>query len=887
MVFQRFSVPRLAAGLAAVLLVPTGFAFAQTGLADYLPAGVAYDPEIPTPSSVLGFEVGEWHVRHDQLVAYLERLAESSERVRIEETGKTHEGRRLLLLTVSSPANLVRLEELRSEHARLSDPAAEAPDVAAMPVVVNLGYSVHGNEASGSNAALLAAYHLAAATDDETRDLLADAVVLIDPALNPDGLARFAQWANMHRGVVPVADPKHREHREGWPNGRTNHYWFDLNRDWLLAQHPETRARLEQFHRWRPNVLIDAHEMGSNMTFFFQPGIPIRKNPLTPERNVTLTEEIARYHAAALDEIGSLYYSEETFDDFYYGKGSTYPDVHGGIGILFEQASARGHLQETANGDLSFPFAIRNQLRTTLSTLRAAHDKRRELLAYQRDFYRSALHQAADDDLGGYVFADAGDGARTHCFLELLLRHRIAVHALAQEIEVAGERFVPGRAYLVPTDQAQYLLVRSLFERRVEFADSTFYDVSTWTLPLAFNLPYAEIGRRQLRPSLLGERLGHSQPPAGSAPDAGAYAYAFSWDGYYAPRALYRFLSAGVKARVATRPFKAHPVDVAGGEAIQFDLGTIVLPMGIQEVDAATVLELAATAAQRDGVRIHALPSGLTPTGIDLGSPSLEPLEEPRPALVVGNGVATYAAGEIWHLLDRRHEIALPLLELATLDEVDLEPYTHLILVNGRYREAPPELGEKIWRWVRGGGVLIATQRAVPWVDRWVHPDDADADVPSGPPPAGEPSGTVVERQPYAQHESQRAAKLISGAIFQVDLDVTHPLAYGYHRGELPVFRNHEVFLEPETDPFVTVAAYSREPLLSGYVSELNLAKLRGTPALTAKREGRGAVIRFADDPSFRAYWYGTDKLFLNALFFGSVLKDTARPPREREADGH
>ncbi|MEM7356816.1 MAG: M14 family zinc carboxypeptidase, partial [Acidobacteriota bacterium] len=365
-------------------------------MADYLPTDVRFDPAIPTPSSVLGFEVGEWHVRHDQLVAYMHRIAESSDRVRIETTGRTHEGRQLLILTVSDPANLERLEVLRQAHLQLSDPTTtDTLETADMPVVVNLGYSVHGNEASGSNASLLTAYFLAAAQGEWIERLLRESIVLIDPSLNPDGLARFAGWANMHRGRVLVADPEHREHREGWPNGRTNHYWFDLNRDWLLAQHPETWARLEQFHRWRPNVLIDGHEMGSEQTYFFQPGVPIRKNPLTPERNVTLTGEIAQYHAEALDAIGSLYYSEETFDDFYYGKGSTYPDIHGAIGILFEQASVRGHLRQTPHGEISFPFAIHNQFQTTLSTLRAALDKRRELLDYQRDFYTSAYRRAA------------------------------------------------------------------------------------------------------------------------------------------------------------------------------------------------------------------------------------------------------------------------------------------------------------------------------------------------------------------------------------------------------------------------------------------------------------------------------------------------------------
>ncbi len=875
MTLPRFRACLLAA--TAALLIDPVAGRAEADLSYYLPADVDYDPAIPTPAEVLGFEVGEWHVRHDQLVAYLERLAEGSERVRILETGRTHERRPLLMLTVSSPQNLGRLEEIREEHLKLSDPAAEMPDLSRTPAVVNLGYSVHGNEASGSNASLLAAYHLAAARGDEIDRLLAETVILIDPSLNPDGLSRFAQWANMHRGQVLVDDPDHREHREGWPNGRTNHYWFDLNRDWLLAQQPETQARLVQFHRWRPNVLIDVHEMGSSSTYFFQPGVPVRKHPLTPERNVALTAEIARYHAEALDRIGSLYYSEETFDDFYYGKGSTYPDLHGAVGILFEQASVRGHLQETPNGVLSFPFAIRNQLRTTLSTLSAALDKRRELLEYQREFFRSALEQAAGDDLAAYVFGDPRDPARNHHLLELLLRHRIEVHALSTTIDAAGQRFEAGRAYLVPLRQRQYRLVRSLFERRVDFPDTTFYDVSAWTLPLAFGLPFAELGARDFRPSLLGERLEETQLPTGAAtPETPAYAYVFEWDGYYAPRALYRLLAAEVRARLATRPFSAVTRD---GQR-DFGTGTILIPTGIQEVDGQTILDLTRHAARDDAIEVHVLDSGLTPQGIDLGSPSFKALELPEPALVVGEGVDTYAAGEIWHLLDRRHEMPVSLIERDTLAEIDLAKYTHLILVDGKYGD-DADLGRKIWRWVEGGGVLIAVQRAVPWIDSEVRETPESAETPPAPAdaPAADPEATP-DRRPYGQHEQDRAAQLISGAIFQVDLDVTHPLAYGYRRATLPVFRNREVFLAPEEDPYVSVAVYSSDPLLAGYVSAENLARLPGTPALTARRRGRGAVVRMADGPGFRAFWYGTDKLLMNAIFFAPVLEDTAKPGR-------
>ena len=421
--------------MAGVLLSSAGAA----ELSYYLPKGVKYDPAIPKPKDALGWGVGEWHVRHDQLVAYLKRVAAASDRMQIKVIGHTHEQRELLLLTVSSPANLARLEKIRKEHLKLSLPGSKPQPADEQPLVLYMGYNVHGDESSAGNSALLVAYHLAAAQGPEIDRLLANSVILLDPCLNPDGLNRFAQWANSHRGKNPVGDVNHREHHAVWPAGRGNHYWFDLNRDWLLLQHPESRARIKVFHEWRPNVHTDFHEMGGHSTYFFQPGVPERKNPLTPLENVRLTEVIAGYHAKALDAIGSLYYTEERFDDYYYGKGSTYPDIHGALGILFEQASSRGHLRESPHGEFNFAFTIRNQFRTSLSTFAGALENRVRLLNYQKRFYEQALAAGKKHDVAGYVFGGPHDPVRTWLLLDVLLRHRIEVYGLDKSIE-AGDK---------------------------------------------------------------------------------------------------------------------------------------------------------------------------------------------------------------------------------------------------------------------------------------------------------------------------------------------------------------------------------------------------------------------------------------------------------------
>jgi len=835
-----------------------------------LPADVEYDPGIPTPASVLGFEVGDRHVRHDQLVHYLRLLAETSERVTLTEQGRTHEGRPLVVLTLSSPGNLRRLDRIRRRHLELSDPGsadAPVPDLSDQPVVVWLGYSIHGNEASGSNAAPLVAYHLAAARDPRVDELLEHAVILLDPSLNPDGLGRFAQWANMYRGERRVADPAHREHREAWPNGRTNHYWFDLNRDWLLLQHPESRARVATLQSWRPNVVADFHEMGSDSTFFFQPGVPSRTNPLTPEENVTLTHAIARHHAEALDELGRLYYSEETFDDFYYGKGSTYPDIQGSVGILFEQASVRGHRRETANGVMDFRFAISNQLTTSLSTVAGAVENREDLLAYQARFFRDALAESRQSSTRAFVFGSRRDRGRTWHLAKILLGHGIEVRELARPVEVDGQRFEPGHAYAVPMEQRQHRMVRTLFETVTTFEDTTFYDVSTWTLPLAFGLPTAALDGR--RTQALGPKVTEIAAPRGTVVEAeDPVAWVFEWSEYYAPRALARLLEAGGAARVATRPFEAE----TGEGPRSFDYGTVVVPLGLQRLPAERVRELLDTAAREDGVDVYALASGLTASGVDLGSPSVRPLEPPRPLLVIGEGVSTYEAGEMWYLLDHRFRLEVTLVPRDDLAAVDLSRYSHVILVDGDYEPIPDPVRESLDRWLKGGGTLLATRRAAAWAERALLGRESESQEPESP------DGTRPLRAPYADFDHDRGAQLVSGTILEVELDLSHPLAFGLSSKKLPVFRSSTHVLAPSGNPYENVALYTDDPLLSGYISAENLARLQGSAAVLGHRLGDGVVILLADNPTFRGFWYGTQKLVLSSLFFGPVIRRTSAP---------
>ncbi len=856
---------------ACILLVFSLSAFSQPTLQYYLPTTVSYDPKIPTPQSYFGFQVGEWHLTPDQIHSYFRALAASSQRMTVQDFGKTYEQRPMMLATITSPDNLKNIGEIQALHQQLSDPASSASmKTADMPVVVWMGYSVHGNESSGSNASVLVAYYLAAAQGPEVEQLLRETIILIHPSINPDGLNRFATWANMHKGMQPVADPGSREHNEVWPGGRTNHYWFDLNRDWMPAQLPETQGRLEQYYAWRPNVLTDHHEMGTNSTFFFQPGVAGRDNPLTPQTVRSLTQKIAAYHIRALDQTGSLYYSKEGYDDFYVGKGSSYPDITGGIGILFEQASSRGLIQESPNGPVSFPFTIRNQVTTSLSSLKAASEMRKELLDHQRAFFVSAVKEAEQSSVRGYVFGTKTDPYRNSELISLLLRHRIKVHSLAKTVSAGGTSFEPGWAYIVPSSQPQYRLLTSLFEQRTRFQDSLFYDISAWTLSSAFGLPFGEL--RSLDRSAIGSLL--TSPPVVTgtfSPGKKDYAYVFEWQAYWAPRALYRLLQAGIKARVSSRPFEIATLEGPH----RFGQGSILVPLGIQAERADTIRALLTVGAKEDGVHMYTVESGESTEGFDLGSSAFAPIELPVVALVAGSGVSSNDIGEAWHLLDRRMGMAVTLLEPELLGRARLGRYTAIVMAGGSYGTVDSSSRTALRHWVEEGGTLIAMEQAVQWT---IQNKFATAKLRTAERPKKD---TVVQRREYEDETDYARARSIPGTIFEARYDKTHPLLYGYTDSTMSIFRSSTVFLDPSSNPYATPVQYKERPLLSGYLHKEQepLAKNSAAVLVSALRNGR--VILMTDNPNFRAFWFGTSKLFLNGLFFGPTIRQSSARPEE------
>jgi len=830
-----------------------------------VPGVDAYDDAIPTPEEVIGHEIGTRHTAPYEVVQYFEAVAAASDRVTLERHGTTYGDRPLIHAFVTSPDNHNRLDDIRAANRQLSEAPEEVTDAMLQdhPAVAYMGYSIHGDEASGTESAVLLLYHLAAGSGPEVDAALSDIVTIIDPLFNPDGRNRFVNWVNNNRGGTPNADPQDREHDQPWPGGRTNHYWFDLNRDWLPVQHPESQGRIDIFQSWRPQVLTDFHEMGSEATYFFQPGVPDRTNPNTPQRNQDLTGEIATYHADYLDEIGSLYYTRETFDDYYYGKGSTYPDINGAIGILFEQASSRSLKQETSKGVLTYAFSVRNQFMTSLSTLKAITEMRTDLLAHQRDFFANVDDELEEVPTEAYIVDLSTKRTRAQAMAQVLQRHDVDMYALDRQVQADGRTYRPGEAYVIPLDQRQGRFINAAMEQVTSFPDSIFYDVSTWSLPLAFGVDYTAY--EDDADDLLGA------PIADAAFDGGQlvggrsdYAYVMEWGRYFAPRALYRLQDADIRPRIMMDPFTLE----VGNTTHAFDRGAIVIPVTQRGVPADTVHAVVRRAVDHDHVNVYAANTGLTPTGPDLGSRGSEVLPQPTIALITGTGggsryggSSAYNSGEVWHLLSERFDIPVSLVDLGDVQFADLSRYNTMVLAGGSFDDLP---ADKIRNWVQEGGRLIALEDAVEWpVDtEMVSLEEKDANLDS-----------LFQDTPYGQLSDAYGAQQIGGSIFQAELDLTHPLAFGYDAASVPVFRVGNDFYAPSGQPGASVATYSEtQPRLSGYVSEEMADLARGSASIEAHGVGSGSVILMMDNPNFRAFWWGTNGLFLNAVFFGSVF---------------
>lgn len=805
-----------------------------------------FNSEIPSPESFLGYGIGEHHTRHDLIVAYMEKLAELSDRASIEEYGRTHEGRKLVMLTVTSPENLKNLSNIREAHLAFTDPEQQATNYNEVPIFINLAYNVHGNEPSSSEAAMLTAYTMVASQNPEVLRYLNDAVMFIDPTINPDGRDRHTQWANSYQGSPEVADPQDAEHNENWPRGRTNHYWFDLNRDWLLAINPESRGKLKWYHQWYPNVVTDFHEMGTQSTYFFE---PMKTNasydPIMPKENYEdLNTLFGNEFAKSLDSIGSLYFTKEVFDGTYPGYGSSYPDLQGGLGLLFEQASSRGHKQTTAFGEITFAFTIRNQYVSGITTVKTSVDNKGLMRKYQQKFFMSALTNAAKNKVKGYLFGDPYDQNRTKAFIDKLLIHNVDVYRSKDR-------------YVVPTQQPQYRMVQTMFETYEKYRDSVYYDASAWSVANFYNMKYSTVNNLDLGQKITTtEALINLEPVKKSN-----YAYVMDWDDYNAPAALYDLQQKGIVASSSAKPFS---IKVNNANKL-FNYGSVLIPVSLQKADAASTYQMISKVQERYNVPIYAINTGLSDTGIDLGSGNISPIKKPKAVMLIGNGVRSYEAGEVWHLLDTRVHMPITKVPIHNFNRINLDKYTSLVMVSGQYSLNKNQI-EKIKNWLQKGNTLVTIGTASKWVIEKKLVEEKLIIKEKD-------STQTIERKPYVDARENIGKESIGGVILKVDLDITHPLSYGYRDQQLPVYKNNSVWLAPSKNPYATVAKYAKDPHVDGFITEKNMTdNIMNSASLIVSKVGKGRVVLFADNPNFRGSWYATNRLFLNALFLGDKI---------------
>ena len=806
-----------------------------------------YDNNIQSPEEYLGYEIGFEHTRHDLIVAYLKYLSNVSEKAQLIKYGESHEGRDLIMLTVSSTENLNNLEKIKNEHLKHTVPGTKTKIDSSLPIIVNLGYGVHGNEPSSAEAAILAAYTLVASENNKVQRLIQNSVIFIDPTINPDGRDRHSQWANQYKSINLVADSNDAEHNEAWPRGRTNHYWFDLNRDWLLGINPESRGKLEWYHSWYPNVVTDFHEMGTNSNYFFE---PMKRNasvkPMIPDENFSVLSPIfAEYYVKALDSIGSFYYTKESFDETYPGYGSSYPDVQGAVAILFEQASSRGHLQETNYGTMSFAFTIRNQYLSSIATVEAAVDNKELLRDYQMRFFNSSVTEFKNEKVKAYEFGDMYDQNRNKAFIDKLLLHKIKVY------NSKGK-------FVVPVNQPQSRMVKNFFETHSKYVDSVFYDASAWSVSNIYNMKSRELK------SFFGES--EIKTTKGFVknlkPKMSNYAYVMDWDDYNSPAALNHLQKNGIITYSAFKPFT---IKVNGtNSSKKFNYGSVLIPVSKQNISSKKLFDIIIEMQNKFEIPIYNSESGYSLKGIDLGSNNFRINKPVKVALLIGEGVNSYEAGEVWHLLDTRIGLPLTKLKLSQFSGISLKKYTTLIMVSGSYNQLGKGEVKKIKKWVEEGNTLITIARGSSWAisKKLINESLVESKKDS-----------THSRKNYVDAREFIGRERIGGVILKADIDLTHPIAFGYNDNSIPVYKNNNVFINKTKNDYSSVATYSKDFHIDGYISETNREDfIPGSASIVISKVGSGRVVVFADNPNFRGTWYGTNKLFLNAIFFGNNI---------------
>jgi hypothetical protein len=860
-----------------LILCAVSISFAQD-MASFFPGGT-YDPKVPTPRSVLGYGIGERFTDYRGLETYIDKLVSSSDRVKRFFYGETNESRPLQALVISSAKNLSRLDEIKAANKRLTDPRtlgskSEAESIISnLPVIVYLSYGVHGNEASSTEAAMLMAYQLCASTDERTQEILENAVVLLDPNVNPDGRERYVEWVNSTLGVRPNTDPIAIEHSEQWPGGRTNHYYFDLNRDWSWQTQKETRARVRFYREWMPHVHVDYHEMGYSSTYFFFPAAVPFHESLPPE--VKEWELIfGKGNAEAFDKLRIPYFVGEEFDMFYPGYGDSWPTFNGAIGMTYEQAGGSRAALAVRRPDgkvLTLRERARNHFVTGFATLETSVKHRKRRLEDFYEFWETALK--GQERTKGYVVREGNDPLRAAQLVTTLLEQGIEVYQLQESTSFDAQRFFTPKAskenfpkgtYYVSTEQPEGRLASALLEPTTVARDTFFYDVSAWSLPIASGLqaysttsPLPPTATKVPGPPhIVGKIIGDKHP----------YAYLIPWERNNAVKLIWQLLDKKYSLSVARKSFETSDR--------WFGPGTVVIIAGLNDDSLDVDIE---RFASLDGVDVYAVGTGLTERGISLGSGNITPIKKPEIAVVTGSPVSSTDYGELWFLFEQELQIPFTGIRATDVGSADLSNFDVLLLPDGNNYQSVFDSSkvDKLKRWAQAGGVLIGIEGGAQFLTKSksgitpevLKTEKQEADKSKEEKEAEKAKKDSTMRQSLLEREQNDRLERIPGTIFRVIVDTTDPTGYGYSK-EVYVFKSNGPPYEL-SDAGHNVARYAKaNPLVSGYVPNEKAEKIADAAYILDFRIGQGHAVLFTENVAFRRFWTGLQKLLLNSIFF-------------------
>ncbi len=853
-----------------IVFFVAGGAAAAAGQEDLFPGG-RYDENVPEPEDHIGHRFGEKHTFTWEMERYLHALDQASSRVKIESYGRTYQGRSLYTIFVSSPKNLANLEKIRIANLELTDPRrtdrARAQKIADwMPSLVWLGYNIHGNEASGMEAAIRTLYQLAAGTDETTLMILDNVVCIIDPCQNPDGHDRFAHEVRSVSALDSHPHPRDAEHDSSWPGSRTNHYLFDLNRDFFLKTQIESLQKARVYHRWMPHVFADVHEMGSDSTYFFSP-------PMTPYNQFVKPmlmkwwNIIAEANAEAFDRFGWGYYTRESFDAFYPGYGTSYPSINGAVGMTYEQASARGVSIRREDGTvLTLKEAAWHHFTTSMATLKVTAERRKEKIIDFYDFFVTGLEEAETEPVKEIIWTPQHDPQIAAELVENCLIEGVEVMQAVEPFtnteavsymdgKVSSVTFPKG-TYIISMDQPQKILIKTLLapesplspdfiqaekERQARGERGNFYDVTAWSLPLAYGVD-AYWTRKPSR--FEGDPVTQKPDFTGKILDSPSKKiYLIPYGTLAGSRLLVSLWKEGFRVRMARKPFSI--------EGKQWPAGTLVVR---SNRNPELLHERIPVLARETGVEVAAVDHELTDAGIDLGSNNVVHLESPRIALLTHSPVSSYSYGAIHYLFERRFH--LDFVRLSTDDFHDLEEFNVLVIPDGRYGRVfeKPQV-EELRNWVQEGGTVVAVSGASDWLRQ-----------------AGLAKIERVEEASDPEDpERMLQPQYTPGAMAKVHIHPHSFLGFGVLKNLAVQVRSTTLYSPYADNPRKNVGQYTglEDLRISGFMWPDTEKLLAGKIYLGAESLGQGNLIMFAEDPSYRAAFPGLNKLFFNCVTLG------------------